>query len=194
MPFGHANEANRENETYTMPVFGGTGLGTANTTACGGLLRSPTKKKPEDDYYETTVRRMVEALLEVYGGEHNETQFMDADAAVRSTFRPGISTQRWFAKARLRSERWRSAHGIMPRKPAKRPWLAEGISRSTWYRRGNRIGYVPNRIVQKANRIAHPNLSRAESLTRQAELAEAARCHTIAAGIIGEIAAEAFTA
>jgi hypothetical protein len=38
-------------------------------------------------------------------------------------------------KNRLRSERWRRAHGIMPRKPAKRPWLAEGISRSTWYRR-----------------------------------------------------------
>ena len=38
-------------------------------------------------------------------------------------------------KARLRSERWRRAHGIMPRRPAQRPWLAEGISRSTWYRR-----------------------------------------------------------
>ena len=33
--------------------------------------------------------------------------------------------------ARLRSERWRRAHGIMPRRPAQRPWLAEGISRST---------------------------------------------------------------
>jgi len=32
---------------------------------------------------------------------------------------------------RLRSECWRRAHGIMPRKPAQRPWLAEGISRST---------------------------------------------------------------
>jgi 2-hydroxychromene-2-carboxylate isomerase len=38
-------------------------------------------------------------------------------------------------KARLRSERWRRAHGIPPRKPAQKPWLAEGISRSTWYRR-----------------------------------------------------------
>ena len=37
--------------------------------------------------------------------------------------------------ARLRSERWRRAHGIGPRKPAQRPWLAMGISRSTWYRR-----------------------------------------------------------
>ena len=38
-------------------------------------------------------------------------------------------------KAPLRSERWRRAHGIMPRRPAQRQWLAEGISRSTWYRR-----------------------------------------------------------
>jgi hypothetical protein len=37
--------------------------------------------------------------------------------------------------ARLRSERWRRAHGIMPRRPARKPWLAEGCSRSTWYRR-----------------------------------------------------------
>jgi hypothetical protein len=37
-------------------------------------------------------------------------------------------------KARLRSQRWRRAHGIGPRRPAQRPWLAEGISRSTWYR------------------------------------------------------------
>jgi hypothetical protein len=35
-----------------------------------------------------------------------------------------------------RSERWRRAHGLGPRKPAQRPWLAEGISRSPlWYRR-----------------------------------------------------------
>jgi hypothetical protein len=38
-------------------------------------------------------------------------------------------------QARLRSERWRRAHGIMPRRSAQQPWLAEGISRSTWYRR-----------------------------------------------------------
>ncbi len=37
--------------------------------------------------------------------------------------------------ARLRSERYRRRKGIPPRKPAERPWLALGISRSTWYRR-----------------------------------------------------------
>jgi hypothetical protein len=31
--------------------------------------------------------------------------------------------------------RWRRAHGIGPRRPAQRPWLTLGISRSTWYRR-----------------------------------------------------------
>jgi len=40
---------------------------------------------------------------------------------------------------RLRSERWRRARGIGPRKPAQRPWLAEGISRSTWYRRRKQV-------------------------------------------------------
>jgi hypothetical protein len=29
---------------------------------------------------------------------------------------------------RLRSERWRRAHGIGPRRPAERPWLALGLS------------------------------------------------------------------
>jgi hypothetical protein len=33
-------------------------------------------------------------------------------------------------RARLRSKRWRRAHGIGPRKPPERPWLAEGVSRS----------------------------------------------------------------
>ena len=41
-------------------------------------------------------------------------------------------------KNRLRAERWRRAHGIGPRRPAKQPWLAEGFSRSTWYRRKQR--------------------------------------------------------
>jgi hypothetical protein len=27
----------------------------------------------------------------------------------------------------------------MPRRPAQRPWLAEGISRSTWYRRRKQV-------------------------------------------------------
>jgi len=58
-------------------------------------------------------------------------------------------------KARLRSERWRRAHGIMPRKPAERPWLAEGISRSTWYRRGNRISVRPAALDRADAFAAH---------------------------------------
>jgi hypothetical protein len=39
-------------------------------------------------------------------------------------------------KARLRSERWRRAHGIWPaRKPAQRPWLALGHQPQHHYRR-----------------------------------------------------------
>jgi hypothetical protein len=83
-------------------------------------------------------------------------------------------------KARLRSERWRRAHGIMPRKPAQRPWLAEGISRSTWYRR-------KPKARQQAAMTA--TLTRAEAFAHQlqAELAEAARCHALAAAAIREM-------
>jgi hypothetical protein len=83
-------------------------------------------------------------------------------------------------KARLRSERWRRAHGIMPRKPAERPWLAEGISRSTWYRR---------RAKAREQAVLAATLTRAEAFIRQlqAELAEAARCQRIAAAVIREM-------
>jgi hypothetical protein len=49
--------------------------------------------------------------------------------------RPKLTPEERRERARLRSERWRRAHGIGPRKPAQRPWLAMGISRSTFYRR-----------------------------------------------------------
>ena len=88
---------------------------------------------------------------------------------------------------RLASLHWRRAHGIGPRKPAQRPWLAEGISRSTYYRR-------KAKARQEAALAAESNrrrllLSRAEAFTRQlqAELAEAGRLHKIAEGIIEEL-------
>jgi hypothetical protein len=46
-------------------------------------------------------------------------------------------------KARLRSERWRLAHGIGPRKPAARPWLAMGVSRSTGRRPASKPLWPP---------------------------------------------------
>ncbi|MDQ6701713.1 MAG: hypothetical protein M3Z96_00660 [Pseudomonadota bacterium] len=50
-------------------------------------------------------------------------------------------------KARLRSERARRARGIMPRKKAEKPWIVEGISRSTWYRRRKRAQVTAERQV-----------------------------------------------
>jgi hypothetical protein len=49
--------------------------------------------------------------------------------------RPRLTLEQRRERARLRSLRWRRAHGIGPRKPAERPWLALGISRSAYYRR-----------------------------------------------------------
>jgi hypothetical protein len=99
-------------------------------------------------------------------------------------------------RARLRSERWRRAHGIGPHKPARKPWLAEGVSRSTWYRRGNRIsGRFPNLTPGKSSNLLNLKsqtvleLTRAESFVRelQAELAEVDRCQAVMAAIIGEL-------
>jgi hypothetical protein len=87
-------------------------------------------------------------------------------------------------RARLRSERWRRAHGIMPRRPAQKPWLAEGVSRSTWYRRGNRVSFADEKATQPID------LSRASSFVRelQADLAEADRHHQVMAAILAEMA------
>jgi hypothetical protein len=86
-------------------------------------------------------------------------------------------------RARLRAERWRRAHGIMPRRPAQKPWLAEGVSRWTWYRRGNRVRETweagANFNPDTSGKTSQPiDLSRASSFVRelQAELAEVARC------------------
>jgi hypothetical protein len=95
-------------------------------------------------------------------------------------------------KARLRSERWRRAHGIMPRKPAQKPWLAEGISRSTYYRRRKQARELAALAFEPSRRLEV--LSRAKDFTRQlqAELAEVTRCHAVAAGIIAEMSASLF--
>ena len=92
-------------------------------------------------------------------------------------------------RARLASLRWRRKCGIMPRKPAQRPWLTEGISRSTWYRRGNRISakfadlksptvgdlslIEPVALSDRFKFGNFPNLARAEAFVvdLQAELA-----------------------
>jgi hypothetical protein len=88
---------------------------------------------------------------------------------------------------RLRSERWRRAHGIMPRKPAQRQWLAEGISRSTWYRRKAKTRQEAALAFETSRR--QELLSSAERFVAelQADLAEAARYQAIAAAIIAGV-------
>jgi hypothetical protein len=88
---------------------------------------------------------------------------------------------------RLRAERWRRAHGVMPRRPAQRPWLAEGISRSRWYRRGNRVSKL---VLSAENSLPGKLIQRAEAFVRQlqAELAEGDRCQAVTAAIIAEMA------
>lgn len=90
-------------------------------------------------------------------------------------------------KARLRSERWRRARGIGPRRPAKQPWLAAGVSRSTWYRRR-----------KQAQQAARADLSAvalakveafAAALTR--DLARCAALERETMAIIADLSAEA---
>jgi hypothetical protein len=85
-------------------------------------------------------------------------------------------------KARLRSERWRRAHGIGPRRPAKQPWLAEGISRSTWYRRRRKA-----RDAATACAIFARAESFAAALTR--DLARCAALERESMAIIAELTA-----
>lgn len=120
-------------------------------------------------------------------------------------------------KGRLRSTRWRRARGIGPRPPARKPWLAEGISRSTWYRRGNRLragrkagallaaserakGAPGNQHTGKLDHSDNPSspktlaaLRRAEAFAAllNAEIEEAARWQQIGAAIIEEMEASA---
>ena len=96
------------------------------------------------------------------------------------------ATERREAK-RLRSERWRRAHGVGPRRPAQKPWLAEGISRSTWYRRRAKARHEAALAIETSRR--REVLARASAFVAQlqAELAEAAQRQAITAGIIGEL-------
>ena len=81
-------------------------------------------------------------------------------------------------KSRLRSERWRRAHGIGPRRPAQRPWLAE------WYRRQKRA-----RDAATASAIFARAESFAATLTR--DLARCAALERETAAILAELTAYA---
>ena len=90
---------------------------------------------------------------------------------------------------RLRSERWRRTHGIGPRRPAQRPWLAEGISRSTWYLRRAKAREATAR--QSALASVEGTIERAESFAAQLsrDLERCAAADKAMAAIIGELAA-----
>jgi len=85
-------------------------------------------------------------------------------------------------KARLRSERWRRAHGIGPRRPAQQQYLADGISRSTWYRRRKKA-----RDAATTAAIFARAESFAAALTR--DLARCAALERESMAIIAELAA-----
>ncbi len=88
-------------------------------------------------------------------------------------------------KARLRSERWRRAHGIMPCAPAQKPWLALGISRSTYYRRRKRAQEARAAILRQTA------IARAASLAERlrADLERCAALNYEVAGMLAELAA-----
>jgi hypothetical protein len=79
-------------------------------------------------------------------------------------------------RARLRSERWRRAHGIGPRPPASKPWIAEGVSR---YRR---------RAKARQQAALADLFDRADAFQRRlrAELTAAAGFMTVAHSILHE--------
>ena len=94
-------------------------------------------------------------------------------------------------KARLRSERWRRAHGIMQRRPAQRPWLAEGVSRSTWYRRRKRAREQAAAALAATVREAVFDRLDWQLARLRRELETAARFTSVGAAIIAELAAMA---
>jgi len=92
-------------------------------------------------------------------------------------------------KARLRSECWRRAHGIMPRRKAARPWRAEGISRSTWYRRRKQAREREALALVAAAREAVFDRLDWQLARLRRELETAARFADEGAAIIAELAA-----
>ncbi len=91
-------------------------------------------------------------------------------------------------RARLASERWRRAHGIMPRKPVQRPWLALGVSRSTYYRRKAKARSQAALIAATAAWNAMLDRLDWQLTDLRAAIDRAARYQAIAAAVIAETA------
>ena len=92
-------------------------------------------------------------------------------------------------KARLRAERARRAKGIMPRPKAKQPWLTEGISRSTWYRRQKKAREQAAAAQAAMARQAMLDRIVWQMMQLRAELETAARYMDEGAAILAELGA-----
>jgi hypothetical protein len=94
---------------------------------------------------------------------------------------------RW-EKARLRSERARRARGVKPRPKAKQPWLAAGISRSTWYRRQKKAREQAAAALALTMRQVALDRLEWQITQLRADLEEAARFADEGAVILSELA------
>ncbi len=91
-------------------------------------------------------------------------------------------------KARLRSERGRRARGVKPRPKAKQPWLAAGISRSTWYRRQKKAREQAAAALALTMRQAALDRLEWQITQLRADLEKAARFADEGAAILDELA------
>jgi len=94
-------------------------------------------------------------------------------------------------KARLRSERARRARGVKPRPKTKQPWLAAGISRSTWYRRQKKARDQAAAALAVTMRQAALDRLEWQITQLRADLEKAARFAYEGAAILAELAAMA---
>jgi short chain dehydrogenase len=118
-----------------------------------------------------------------------------ADTALMLTRLATLSTDRAAdrrEKARLRSERARRARGVPPRPKAQQPWLAAGMSRSTWYRRQKKTSQQAAAALAASMRQAA--LDRLEWQITQllADLQKAAAFVDIGAAVLDELAGVSF--
>lgn len=92
-------------------------------------------------------------------------------------------------KARLRSEQARRARGVKPRPKAKQPWLAAGISRSTWYRRQKKAREQIAVALAAMTRQAALDRLEWQMTQLRSDLETAARFAGEGAAILAELAA-----
>jgi hypothetical protein len=92
-------------------------------------------------------------------------------------------------KARLRSERARRARGVQPRPKAKQPWLAAGMSRSTWYRRQKKASQQAAASLAASMRQAALDRMEWQIAQLRRDLQKAAAFVDIGAAVLEELAA-----